>query len=131
MGQERVLRVSEEIKKEVGMIIQNELKDSRIGFVTVTKVDLSRDCRFAKIYFSLLGTKKQLCDTEIGLSHSRGFIRKLLGQRLKLRYTPDIVFKLDKNIKYSIHISEVLDKISKEERLNERKRSNQNDKKLF
>lgn len=124
MGQERVQRVAEEIKKEIGRIIHDELNDPRIGFVTITKVDLSRDCRFAKVYFSLLGSKKQLRDTQVGLARSKGFIRKLLAQRVKLRYTPEIVFKLDEGIEYSIHISQVLEKLKEKEESNEGNKGN-------
>ena len=124
MGQERVQRVAEEIKKEIGTIIHGELNDPRIGFVTITKVDLSRDCRFAKVYFSLLGSKKQLRDTQVGLARSKGFIRKLLAQRVKLRYTPEIVFKLDEGIEYSIHISQVLEKLKEKDESNECKKGN-------
>jgi ribosome-binding factor A len=111
MGQERLKRVAEEIKKEVGKIVHNELKDPRIGFVTITRVDLSRDLRLAKIYFSFLGSKKQLRDTQIGFTRSARFIRRLLGQRMRLRYIPEMVFKWDRNIEYSIHITEILEKI--------------------
>lgn len=124
MGQERVQRVAEEIKKEIGTIIHDELNDPRIGFVTITKVDLSRDCRFAKVYFSLLGSKKQLRDTQVGLARSKGFIRKLLAQRVKLRYTPEIVFKLDEGIEYSIHISQVMERLKEKDESNERNKGN-------
>lgn len=122
MGQERVQRVAEEIKKHIGIIIQEHLKDPRVGFVTVTKVDLSRDCRFAKIYFSVLGEPKQVRDTQTGLSRSRGYIRRQLGQRMKLRFVPEIVFAMDENIKYSIHLSELFTKIKDES--NERAKGN-------
>lgn len=124
MGQERVQRVAEEIKKEIGRIIHDELNDPRIGFVTITKVDLSRDCRFAKVYFSLLGSKKQLRDTQVGLARSKGFIRKLLAQRVNLRYTPEIVFKLDEGIEYSIHISQVMERLKEKDESNERNKGN-------
>ena len=124
MGQERVQRVAGEIQKQIGQILRDEVNDPRIGFVTITKVDLSRDCRFAKIYFSLLGSKKQLRDTQVGLGRSKGFIRKLLAERMKLRYTPEIVFKLDEGIAYSVHISEILEKIKEKNKSNERKSSN-------
>ncbi|MBL7084865.1 MAG: 30S ribosome-binding factor RbfA [Candidatus Omnitrophica bacterium] len=124
MGQERVQRVAEEIKKEVGRIIHDELRDPRIGFITIIKVDLTRDCRFAKIYFSVLGSKKQLRDTQVALERSRGFIRKLLGQRMQLRYTPEIAFKLDEGPEYSIQISEILEKIKDKDKSNERKKDN-------
>ncbi len=124
MGQERVQRVAGEIKREIGTIIHDELRDPRIGFVTITKVDLSRDCRFAKIYFSILGSKKQMRDTQVGLARSKSFIRKLLGQRIKLRYTPEIAFKLDESVEYSIHISKILDEITEKGKSDERKKGN-------
>jgi len=123
MGQERLQRVTEGIKKEIGKIIQEELNDPRIGFVTITRVELSRDLRFAKVYFSLLGTEKQLRDTQVGISRSASFVRKLLGQRMKLRYTPQIVFKLDESIGYSIHISGVMEKLKDRDK-NERRKDN-------
>ena len=124
MGQERVQRIAGEIQKEIGVILRDEVRDPRIGFVTITSVDLSRDCRMAKVYFSLLGSKKELRDTQVGLGRSKGFIRRLLGQRLKLRYTPEIIFKLDESAEYSIHISEVLDKIKDKGKADEREKGN-------
>ena len=124
MSGARLQRVAEEIKKEVGGIIQEELNDPRIGFVTITRVEVSRDLRVAKIFFSHLGDKKKLRDTQVGLGQSRGFIRKLLGERIKLRYTPEIIFKFDENIEYSIHISELLDKIKNKDKSNEHRKDN-------
>jgi ribosome-binding factor A len=127
----RVQRVAEAIRKEMGEILRSEVKDPRIGFVTITRVDLSRDCRFAKLYFSLLGSKKQLRDTQVGLQRSAGFIRRLLARRMKLRYTPEIVFKLDEGIKYSIHISEVIEKIKEKDKNNGNKTANPGNKETF
>lgn len=124
MSTARIERVAEEIKKEIGRILLEELKDPRVGFVTITKVDLSRDLHVAKVYFSYLGPKKELRSTEVGLTRSSGFIRKLLGQRIKIRYTPQIVFKLDQGIEYSFHISEVLEKIKDKNKDNGQTRSN-------
>ena len=120
----RVQRVAGAIRKEIGEILRGEVKDPRIGFATITRVELSRDCRFAKVYFSLLGSKKQLRDTQVGLQRSAGFIRKLLAKRMKLRYTPEIIFKLDKGIEYSIHISEVIEKIKEKDKANGNKSAN-------
>ncbi len=121
---QRVQRVAEEIKQEIGKIIHDELKDPRIGFVTITKVDLSPDLRYASVYFSVLGTKKELRDTQVGLARSAGFIRKLLGRRMKLRYTPQVTFRLDESAEYSIRISEVLEKIKNKDKSNERESGN-------
>ena len=124
MSQERLKRITEEIKREVGRIIHDEVRDPRIGFITITKVNLSPDLHVAKVYFSILGDNKQLRDTEIGLERSKGFIRRLLGQRVKIRYTPEIVFKLDENIAYGVHISEILDKIKQNGKKNGHQESN-------
>jgi len=124
MMSQRVQRVAEEIKQEIGKIIHDELKDPRIGFVTITKVDLSPDLRYASVYFSVLGTKKESRDTQVGLTRSAGFIRKLLGRRMKLRYTPQVTFKLDESAEYSIRISEVLEKIKNKDKSNEREAGN-------
>lgn len=121
---QRVQRVTEEIKQEIGKIIHDELKDPRIGFVTITKVDLSPDLRYASVYFSVLGTKKELRDTQVGLARSAGFVRKLLGRRMKLRYTPQVTFRLDESAEYSIRISEVLEKIKNKDKSNERESGN-------
>lgn len=124
MSTARIERVAAEIKKKIGQILQEELNDPRVGFVTITKVDLSRDLHLAKVYFSHLGPKKELRDTQVGLERSAGFIRKLLGQRLKIRYTPEIVFKLDRNIEYSVHIAEVLEKIKDKDKDNGQTKGN-------
>lgn len=121
---QRVQRVAEEIKQEIGKIIHDELKDPRIGFVTITKVDLSPDLRYASVYFSVLGTKKESRDTQVGLARSAGFVRKLLGRRMKLRYTPQVTFRLDESAEYSIRISKVLEKIKNKDKSNERESGN-------
>jgi len=123
MSQERMQRVNEQMRKEIGKIIHDQLKDPRIGFVTITKVDVTADLRLARVYFSVLGTKKQQRDTQVGLSRSAGFIRKTVGQKMKLRYTPEVMFRPDKSAEYSIRISEVLDKIKEKDKKNECKKS--------
>jgi len=124
MGQGRLQRINEQLKKEVGQIIHDELNDPRVGFVTITRVDVTADLHQARVYFSVLGTDKQKRDTRVGLSRSAGFIRKLIGQRVKLRHTPQILFKPDENAEYSIRISEVLEKIKEKDKINERKKGN-------
>ena len=124
MSQGRMQRINEQLKKEVGLIIHDELNDPRVGFVTITKVDVTADLQQARVYFSVLGTDKQKRDTRVGLSRSAGFIRKLIGQRVKLRHTPQILFKPDESAEYSIRISEVLEKIKEKDKVNERKKGN-------
>lgn len=115
MGQLRVEKIQELIKQEVSKIILQELKDPRIGFVTVTQVDMTNDLSSAKIYVSLMGSDQQIKDCWSGLQSSLGYIRREIGKRIRLRCTPDVSFQLDKSLEYSAHIQELLIKIQKEE----------------
>ena len=115
MSQLRVEKVQEFIKKEASEIILRELKDPRIGFVTVTGVECTGDLREAKIYVSIMGSEQQIKDSWQGLQSALGFIRREIGKRIRLRFTPEISFELDKSLDYSAHIQELLIKIHKEE----------------
>ena len=95
-----------------------ELKDPRIGFVTVTSVECTGDLREAKIYVSLMGSEQQVKDCWTGLTSSLGFIRREIGKRIRLRFTPELSFELDKSLDYSAHIQELLLKIKAEEEAN-------------
>ncbi|BAF59451.1 MAG: 30S ribosome-binding factor RbfA [Pelotomaculum sp.] len=91
-------RVAEAIKKEVSDMLRNELKDPRIGFVTITSVEVSKDLRYANIYASVFGSPDDQKETIEALKKAQGFIRGELGKRIRLRYTPEITFKLDQSI---------------------------------
>lgn len=104
-------RVAEAIKKEVSIIIHDELKDPRLGFVTVTRVEVTQDLRQAKIFFSVLGKEEEYRKTKEALDSALGFIRRLIAQRIRLRFAPQIIFKEDRSGEYSIRIQEVLEEI--------------------
>ena len=114
MGQLRVEKVQELMKQEVSQIILQELKDPRIGFVTVTQVEATGDLRSAKIYVSLMGNEKQVRDCWEGLTSSLGFIRREIGKRIRLHFTPELSFQLDKSLDYSDHIQKLLNEINRE-----------------
>jgi ribosome-binding factor A len=114
MGSPRVQRVAAALQQEVSKIIHDDLKDPRVGFVTVTKVEITPDLRSAKIYISVMGSEKNKRDSLIGLKQAAGYIRKLIGERINLRYTPEIRFSIDKTSEYVQHIDEIIDKIHKE-----------------
>ncbi len=103
------------MKQEISEIILRELKDPRIGFVTVTSVECTGDLREAKVYVSLMGSEQQVKDCWAGLTSSLGFIRREIGRRIRLRFTPEITFTLDKSLDYSAHIQELLLKVQREE----------------
>lgn len=122
----RAERVAQALKKEVGSIIHDELKDPRIGFVTVTRVELTQDLQYAKIFFSVLGTEKEQLDSKQALESAVGFIKRQIGRRIKLRLVPEIRFIQDKSGEYSIHIQQELDKIKE---LNEPRKGRRTNKK--
>lgn len=107
----RQQKVAQAIKKEVSIIIHDELKDPRLGFVTVTRVEVTPDLRQAKIFFSVLGKEQEYKRTREALDSSCGFIRRLIAQRIRLRFTPEIIFREDHSTEYSIRIEEVLNQI--------------------
>ncbi|GBG09641.1 ribosome-binding factor A [Paenibacillus sp. MY03] len=113
MAKIRVGRVSEQIKKELSSIIQMELKDPRIGFITVTGVETTSDLSQAKIYLSVLGNDEQKEATLKALASATGFLRSELGKRMKLRHTPVLLFKFDSSIEYGSRIESLLEDINK------------------
>jgi len=90
------------------------LKDPRIGFVTITKVAVSEDCRLAKVYFSVTGSPDERERSTDGLNSAKGYVRKELGRRIRMKYIPEIIFQFDPSIEYAIHIGEVIEHIKKE-----------------
>lgn len=112
MAKIRVGRVGEQIKKELSLILQSELKDPRIGFITVTGVEVTNDLSQAKVYLSVFGEDDQREDTLKALEQASGFIRTELGRRVRLRHTPELIFKLDTSIEYGSHIENLLKKLN-------------------
>jgi ribosome-binding factor A len=115
MSFKRADRVSEAIKREISLMVQQDVKDPRVHFVTVTDVQTTDDLRYAKIYVSILGDKETRKESLTGLVHAKGFLRSELGRRLGLRYTPDIQFFLDESLDHSIQIRTLLNTIKKDE----------------
>lgn len=114
MSVPRVNRISEEYKREISDIIKNGIKDPRIAdFTSVMSVDVTRDLKYAKVYISVLGDEKKKEDTMIGLRSAAGYVRKEMGKRVKLRYTPEIIFELDTTIEHGIYISKLIDEANR------------------
>ena len=111
---DRLARVRENVKETVSMMLEREIKDPRIGFVTITDVDISADLRHCKIFFSSLGGEKQHEKALAGLQSAKGFIRSELGKRLRMKYTPEIEFHFDTSVEQGVRIAEILNKIKKE-----------------
>lgn len=107
----RRIRLAEEIKKEVSDMLLHEIKDPRVGFVTITDVEVSPDLRTAKIYASVLGSAEEQKATMEALWRAQGFIRSELGKRIRLRHTPEITFRLDTSIARGARVMELLHEI--------------------
>ncbi|EIT85122.1 ribosome-binding factor A [Fictibacillus macauensis ZFHKF-1] len=101
-------RIGEQMKKELGDIIGRKLKDPRIGFVTVTGVEVTGDLQQATVYISVFGNDDQKEQTLRGLAKASGFIRTEIGKRIRLRKTPEISFKFDESIAYGSKIESLL-----------------------
>ena len=115
MNFDRTDRISEEVRREVDRIIREDVRDPRVaGTWSITRADVTRDLRYAKIRVSVL-EEEQRKPLVKALKNAAGFIRRELGKNLRLRYTPELTFAIDTSLAYSAHIQELLLKIEKEE----------------
>jgi ribosome-binding factor A len=108
MQGKRLDRVNQLIKEEVSLLLQRELKDPRLGFVTVTEVDTTKDLRQAKVFVSVLGGDEQWRASMTALTSARGFIRNWLRHHLDLRVTPELVFRPDRSMEHAARIQALL-----------------------
>jgi ribosome-binding factor A len=109
----RSVRVGEQMKHEIADILMRKIKDPRIGFVTVTDVDLSDDLRNAKVYVSIYGENRE--NALKGLKSASAFIRSELGRRMTMRCVPEILFRFDSTVEQGAHIMELLHEIEQKQ----------------
>jgi ribosome-binding factor A len=112
----RLQRVNQLIREEISLLVQRELKDPRLGFVTITEVDVAKDLRSAKVYVSVLGSEDQWKESLQALESARGFIRNWLLPRLRLRAVPHLTFHPDRSMAHAAHIQTVLEGLRTEQR---------------
>ncbi|MDD5496494.1 MAG: 30S ribosome-binding factor RbfA [Candidatus Omnitrophica bacterium] len=127
MSNTRPQRVQEALRQEISKILHENIKDPRIGFLTVTKVELTRDLRFARVYFSVLGSTKENKNALYGLNSAKGYIKNIISDRIKLKFMPEIEFKIDQTAERAKVVLDILDKIKKERKDEEGRRG---DKKI-
>ena len=108
MSQRRIERLAEEIREEVAAIIGRGVKDPRVGFVTVTRVALNPDLRTAHVNVGVLGDQAERNKTLAALRKAAGFIRRELGQRVRMRHTPELVFHYDEGLDATDRIAQLL-----------------------
>lgn len=116
MSYQRIDRISEQVRREVDRIIREELSDPRIqGTYSVTRADVTRDLRYAKIYVSILEEENRK-PMMAALKKAAGYVRHQLRENMIIRTSPEILFELDQNIEYGIHIASVLKQVHAEEK---------------
>ncbi|KAA1036974.1 30S ribosome-binding factor RbfA [Macrococcus equipercicus] len=106
-------RVGEQMKKELSEIISQKIKDPRVGFVTVTEVEVTGDLSLATVYVTVLGSDKERRETLAGLEKAKGFMKTEVGQRMKLRIVPELKFVYDESIDYGNKIERMIADLNK------------------
>lgn len=108
----RIERVQEEIKKIISETIQKQVKDPRMGFVSITEVEVNKDITFAKVFYSVYGNDETRENTKKAMDSAKKFIRGEIGKKLKVRVTPEIAFFMDNSMEYGAHIQTILNKLN-------------------
>ena len=111
MPTRRQIQIAEEIQQIISVLLQREIKDPRIGFVTVTQAEVTQDLKYARVFVSVMGTPEEQRDTMAALASGRGFMRRELAARMGIRFVPELQFKLDKGIEYSDRINRLLNEL--------------------
>lgn len=111
---QRSVQVAEELRKIISQILLEDLNDPGIGFVTITRVELTDDLRFARVFYSIFGSDEEKETTEKALFKSMRIIRKLAVERLNMRYAVDIRFEADESLDAGFRIDEILKKIKEQ-----------------
>jgi ribosome-binding factor A len=105
----RTLRVAEQIQRELASLIRLEVKDPRVGMVTLTDVDVAPDYGHAKVYFTMLGDADQIAAANVGLNNAAGFLRHELGRRITMRGIPQLHFVHDLSVERGMQLSQLID----------------------
>ncbi|MBV8727636.1 MAG: 30S ribosome-binding factor RbfA [Candidatus Eremiobacteraeota bacterium] len=108
MKQQRLSRIDHEIQRVLGTLISQELKDPRLGFATVTRVEVTQDLKHAKVFVSVIGDRHVARQTMDALQHASRFLRGELGHQISLRYTPELSFVEDRSTERAIELSKTL-----------------------
>lgn len=110
----RMIRINDELQRELSQIIRTEVKDPRIGSLTsVIRVETTSDLKYCKVFISVLGNDEEKDGVMKGLKNAGGYIRHLLAERVNLRNTPELLFKLDNSVEYSVRMNALINEISK------------------
>ena len=113
MSTRRVARVNDLIQKEISDLLMNEVRDPRLsGLLSVTEVRTSLDLKHARVFVSVMGSEEEKKQVEEGLAAASGFLRRGLGERLTLRYTPELIFQRDESIERGSRLLELIEEVA-------------------
>ena len=113
----RMIRINDELARELANIIRTEVKGPRVSSMTsVIKVETTADLKYCKVFISVLGNEEDKANVMKGLKNASGFMRHLLAERVNLRNTPELIFKLDDSVEYAIKMDKLIREISGESR---------------
>ena len=123
----RAERVSDAVQQEIAVLIRDEVRDPRIGMVSVTDVEVSRDLAYAKVYITFLGDRSQghIDEAVTALNGASGYLRKLLASNIKLRITPKLTFLFDESGRRGQHLSALIDRAISDQRVPDNSVNNQ------
>jgi ribosome-binding factor A len=105
----RSRRIAEQVQRELSDIIRVELKDPRVGMITITDVEMTPDNAHAKVFFTVLGQQPRIDEAAAGLQHAAGYLRSQLAQRIKIRVVPQLHFEYDASVERGIRLSQLID----------------------
>lgn len=105
----RARRIGDQIQRELAEIVRNELRDPRVGMITFTGVEVTPDFAHAKVFFTMLGDDSEREETLRGLRRAAGFMRSLLGRRIKIHNTPELHFEFDESVERGVRLSKLID----------------------
>ena len=111
-------KVADMLVAEISDILRTRVKDPRLGFVTITDVEMTKDLRIAKVFFSVLGNEAQRADSIKGLESAKLFIQSEVGSRIRIKFLPQLIFRLDTSIEYGARIETLITRIHQNENLN-------------
>lgn len=113
MAYNRIDRISEEVRRELDKLLREDMRDPRLaGTFSITRAEVTRDLRYCKVHVSVLEKDKRAGVME-ALKSAAGFLRRELGRRVDLRYTPELIFELDTNIEYASYMTKLIDEAVK------------------
>ncbi len=107
-------RLAHELRNEISAIISQELRDPRVGFATVTDVEVSPDLRYARVFVSVFGSSDEKRETLDVLTRASGFVRRQIGARIRLRHIPELTFDIDESVEHGDRMMQLIDEIKKE-----------------